>query len=245
MTLRLSQIRQWLGLPYGRSGLIARGYSIDSRTIQSGDLFFAIRGPCNDGHDYVQEAFRLGAVAAVVETSFQGAGDGVLLRVSETGEALRTVAAKARAAWGRTVVAITGSGGKTTTKDVTAALLGTSRPRFEIGGQPEQRVRPAAVAAEGFVRVPCSGGRDRNQPRGRDEPAGSGRRSGHRGRDQRGCRAPGELRFRRRDRNRKRQADRGARRRRHSGTECRRLASRRLPECAFRPYRHVRDRAAG
>ncbi len=126
MTLRLRQLRQWLGLPQGRPGLLAHGYSIDSRTIQPGDLFFAIRGPRNDGHAYVGDALRLGAVAAVVETSFRGADEGDLLRVTETGEALRTVAARARGTWGRTVVAITGSGGKTTTKDVTAELLGAT-----------------------------------------------------------------------------------------------------------------------
>ena len=128
MTLRLSQIRQWLGLPRGGPGRIARGYSIDSRTIRPGDLFFAIRGLRNDGHVYVQDALRLGAVAAVVETSFRGAAESELLRVTETGEALRTVAARARAAWGRTVVAVTGSGGKTTTKDLTAELLGATGP---------------------------------------------------------------------------------------------------------------------
>lgn len=126
MTVQLSQLRQWLGLPQGRPGLAALGYSIDSRTTRPGDLFFAIRGPRNDGHAYVQDALRLGAVAAVVETSFRGANEADLLRVTETGEALRTLAAHARAAWGRTVVAVTGSGGKTTTKDVTAELLGAT-----------------------------------------------------------------------------------------------------------------------
>ena len=127
MTLRLSQVCQWLGLPQGEPGPIVRGYSIDSRTIQPGDLFFAIRGPRNDGHEYVQDAFKLGAVAAVVETAYGRADGGILLRVADTGDALRAVAARAREDWGRTVVAITGSGGKTTTKDVAAELLSGSR----------------------------------------------------------------------------------------------------------------------
>ena len=128
MTLQLSKIREWLGLPQGNSGGAARGYSIDSRTVQPGDLFFAIRGPRNDGHDYVPAALRRGAVAAVVEPSYRGAGEQALVPADDTGVALRTVAAKARQEWGRTVIAVTGSGGKTTTKDVIAALLGESRP---------------------------------------------------------------------------------------------------------------------
>ena len=121
MTLQLAQIRTWLGLPaHGASGT-ARGCSIDSRSVQAGELFFAIRGQSNDGHDYVPEALAKGAVAAVVRRNFRG--EGPLLRVEDTSLALRQLAAKARRRWGGTVVAVTGSSGKTTTKDILAAVL--------------------------------------------------------------------------------------------------------------------------
>lgn len=128
MRLPLARIRHWLGLPRGRPGPVVRGYSIDSRTIRPGDLFFAIRGPRHDGHDYVGDVMRRGAAAAVVNASFQGEGKGAVLHVPDTARALRIVAGRARADWGRTVIAITGSGGKTTTKEVTAALLSESLP---------------------------------------------------------------------------------------------------------------------
>ena len=79
MILQLDQIRAWLGLdPAGGAGA-ALGYSIDSRTLRPGDLFFAIQGPRHDGHAYVEEAFRRGAVAAVVRSAYCGTGGGTLL----------------------------------------------------------------------------------------------------------------------------------------------------------------------
>ena len=123
MTLRLSRIRAWLGLPPATGDGEATGYSIDSRTVRPGDLFFAIRGPRHDGHDYVRDALARGAAAAVVERVPADAGAGALLEVGSVGEALLQLAARARRAWGGTVIAVTGSGGKTTTKDVAAALL--------------------------------------------------------------------------------------------------------------------------
>ena len=128
MRLRLSQVRNWLGVPGPGTEAEALGYSIDSRTVSPGDLFFAIRGARLDGHDYVPDALRRGAVAAVVESSYAGCGDGMLLPVRETGAALRALAAAARKHWGGSVVAVTGSGGKTTTKDIIAALLADFQP---------------------------------------------------------------------------------------------------------------------
>lgn len=121
MTLQLSQIRAWLGLPAQGASGTARGYSIDSRSVKAGELFFAIRGPSNDGHDYVSEALAKGAVAAVVQRGFRG--EGPLLPVQDTSLALGRLGAEARRGWGGTVVAVTGSSGKTTTKDIIAALL--------------------------------------------------------------------------------------------------------------------------
>ncbi len=134
MILQLSQIRAWLGLPQDGAGGEARGYSIDSRTVQPGDLFFAMRGPRCDGHDYVPDALRRGAAAAVVDAAYPGAGSRALLGVRSTTEALRALAARGRKEWGRTVVAITGSGGKTTTKDLIAELLGHFVPVAKTEG---------------------------------------------------------------------------------------------------------------
>ena len=128
MNLPLCQIREWLGLPRRGADREIRGYSIDSRTIQPGELFFAIRGPVHDGHAYVKDALERGAAAAVVEGSFTGGSEEGLLRVSDPAAALSTVAARARRGWGGTLIAITGSSGKTTTKDAVAALLGEFQP---------------------------------------------------------------------------------------------------------------------
>jgi UDP-N-acetylmuramoyl-tripeptide--D-alanyl-D-alanine ligase len=90
--------------------------------LQPGDLFFALRGPVNDGHAHVAEVFEKGAVAAVVEESV---GGGPVLRVDDTLRALQKLAAWARREWRGDVVAVTGSAGKTTTKDVIAEMLAT------------------------------------------------------------------------------------------------------------------------
>ena len=123
MILQLDQIRAWLGLdPAGGAGAVL-GYSIDSRTLRPGDLFFAIQGPRHDGHAYVEEAFRRGAVAAVVRSAYRGTGAGTLLPVDAPASALLKLATWARRKWGRTLIAVTGSSGKTTTKEMIAAFL--------------------------------------------------------------------------------------------------------------------------
>lgn len=101
------------------------GWSIDSRTIAARDLFFALRGPQHDGHAYVQAVMEKGAAGAVVE---EGPERGVLLIVEDTLQALQKLASWARSNWGGQVVAVTGSAGKTTTKDVIAHLLAAEMP---------------------------------------------------------------------------------------------------------------------
>lgn len=128
MTLQLTQIREWLGLSGGGAGGQCDGYSIDSRTVRPGDLFFAIRGPSHDGHDFVADALQSGAVAAVVDKDFQSAAPNTALQVADPAAALRDLGAKARRAWGGTVIGVTGSSGKTTTKEATAALLAECLP---------------------------------------------------------------------------------------------------------------------
>jgi len=109
--------------------LVASGYSIDSRTIGPGELFFAVRGERHDGHDFVAAALDRGALAAVVSRARAASlPDSVLARPLLITEdpliALQTLAAHVRRQWGRRLVAITGSAGKTTTKEAVAAGLG-------------------------------------------------------------------------------------------------------------------------
>src|SRR5271165_1723619 len=109
--------------------LVAAGYSIDSRTVAPGELFFAVRGERLDGHDFVTAAFERGAVAAVVSrarvASLPDAALAHPLLIAEDPLlALQSLAVHVRRQWGRLVVAITGSAGKTTTKEAVAAALG-------------------------------------------------------------------------------------------------------------------------
>jgi UDP-N-acetylmuramoyl-tripeptide--D-alanyl-D-alanine ligase len=109
--------------------LEARGYSIDSRTIADGELFFAVRGEHLDGHDFLSQAFVRGAVAAVVSRArVAGLPDEALTHPLLVAEdpllALQALAAHVRRQWGKRVVAVTGSAGKTTTKEAVAAALG-------------------------------------------------------------------------------------------------------------------------
>ncbi len=106
---------------------IAERYSIDSRTLRPGDLFFAVKGERLDGHDFVEQALAKGAAAAVVRKD-QLARYSVktrLLAVEDTLVALQTLATAVRRLWGKLVVGVTGSAGKTTTKEAIAHLLAT------------------------------------------------------------------------------------------------------------------------
>jgi UDP-N-acetylmuramoyl-tripeptide--D-alanyl-D-alanine ligase len=118
------------------SGLVATaratGVSIDSRTTEPRQLFFAIHGPRHDGHDYVPAAFERGALAAVVSQRRVGSyGEGLggkLIAVEDPRESFQKLARLVRDAWsrgrpGRRLAAVTGSAGKTTTKEILAALL--------------------------------------------------------------------------------------------------------------------------
>jgi UDP-N-acetylmuramoyl-tripeptide--D-alanyl-D-alanine ligase len=132
MKLPLSKIEAFLGAT-GECELkeVAQGYSIDSRTIQPGELFFAVKGERLDGHDYVPQALERGAVSAVVQKD-QLARYPVktcLLAVDQTLVALQTLAAAVRRLWGKPLVGVTGSVGKTTTKEAIAHLLST---RFRV-----------------------------------------------------------------------------------------------------------------
>src|SRR6202142_2210423 len=107
---------------------IAQGYSIDSRTIQPGELFFAVKGERMDGHDFVNQALEKGAVAAVIRQD-QSARYPVrtrLMTVADTLVALQILASAVRRLWGKPLIGVTGSTGKTTTKEAIAHVLSTS-----------------------------------------------------------------------------------------------------------------------
>lgn len=103
----------------------ATGVSIDTRALLPGDLFTAIRGPNHDGHDYVADALARGASAAMVERRLEGlAPDAGLLQVVDTEIGLTDLARAARARTNAKICAVTGSVGKTGTKEMLAAALG-------------------------------------------------------------------------------------------------------------------------
>jgi UDP-N-acetylmuramoyl-tripeptide--D-alanyl-D-alanine ligase len=118
----------------GVGALTAQGYSIDSRTVAPGELFFAVRGERVDGHDFILNALDRGAIAAVVSlarvaTLPDAVLSAPLLIVEDPLQALQALAAHVRRHWGGRVVAVTGSAGKTSTKDAVAAALSA---RFRV-----------------------------------------------------------------------------------------------------------------
>ncbi|HEX3000061.1 MAG TPA: UDP-N-acetylmuramoyl-tripeptide--D-alanyl-D-alanine ligase, partial [Armatimonadota bacterium] len=128
MTLPLARIAAAMNADGEFDGsAIAQGYSIDTRSLQQGDLFFAVKGERLDGHDFVDQALEKGAVAAVIarEHLSRFSNRSRLLVVDEPLAAMQRLGAAVRALWNKPLVAITGSAGKTTTKEITARLLAT------------------------------------------------------------------------------------------------------------------------
>lgn len=132
MKLTLGQIADWIHAEGDvDDGAVAQGYSIDSRTVSAGELFFAVRGERVDGHEYVEAALNNGAVAAVVSMRWLAPASvdpSKLLRVPDEDEdcilmSMQGLARAVRRAWGGRVIGITGSAGKTTTKECVAAVL--------------------------------------------------------------------------------------------------------------------------
>lgn len=126
--LPLSQLAKFAGedISLGKEDPVVSRISTDSRTLQPGDLFVALRGDNFDAHRFVTMAKERGAVAAIVERVWTGkiSSDFPLLRVRDTLAAYQRIAADYRRSLSLKVIAITGSNGKTTTKDFVAAALG-------------------------------------------------------------------------------------------------------------------------
>jgi len=137
MRLTLGQVADWIHAD-GEfdTALEAGGYSIDSRTVGAGELFFAVKGERLDGHEYVQAALADGAVAAVVSNGWvvpAEVDETRLLRVADCEDcvllALQRLTRAVRREWGGRVIGVTGSAGKTTTKEAVAQVLGA---RFRV-----------------------------------------------------------------------------------------------------------------
>jgi UDP-N-acetylmuramoyl-tripeptide--D-alanyl-D-alanine ligase len=132
MKLPLGSVAEFIGATgdFDRNA-VASSYSIDSRSIRPGELFFAVRGERLDGHDFVQPALEKGAVAAVVTGESLGGFSSKtgLLVVEDTLQALQTLAKSVRRLWAKPLVAVTGSTGKTTTKEAIAHVLSS---RFRV-----------------------------------------------------------------------------------------------------------------
>jgi UDP-N-acetylmuramoyl-tripeptide--D-alanyl-D-alanine ligase len=108
---------------------LCTGWSVDTRTLSPGDVFFALRGPNHDGHAYIDAAIEKGAVAVVGQAqSPRRAPSPRILVVPDSLAALQNLAAWARRHWDGRIVGVTGSAGKTTVKDAIAHLLAVELP---------------------------------------------------------------------------------------------------------------------
>jgi UDP-N-acetylmuramoyl-tripeptide--D-alanyl-D-alanine ligase len=131
MTLDLQDIARVMEAAGSPRPVKVAGWSVDTRTQNAGDVFFALRGPNFDGHDFVAAALEKAAAAAVVERS---TGASAELVVRDSLVALQRLATWARRQWGGTVIGVTGSAGKTTTKDAIAHLLSVELPTGKTAG---------------------------------------------------------------------------------------------------------------
>ncbi|MEP6955425.1 MAG: UDP-N-acetylmuramoyl-tripeptide--D-alanyl-D-alanine ligase, partial [Chthoniobacterales bacterium] len=129
----LSQLAEFAGatLSGGHPNQAISRVSTDSRTLQPGDLFVPIRGENFDGHNFIAQAVERGASGALVDETWEGsvASSFALLRVADTLIGYQKIAAGYRRSLSLKVLAITGSNGKTSTKDFVAAALGR---RFRV-----------------------------------------------------------------------------------------------------------------
>lgn len=98
-------------------------YSIDTRTLKPGDIYIALQGENHDGHDFIEEAFQKGASQAIVNQDYQDKNNLNLIRVPDTLQALQNIAHEHLMKMPAKRVGLTGSSGKTTTKELIAAAL--------------------------------------------------------------------------------------------------------------------------
>src|SRR5580692_407129 len=104
MKFPLRHVAEMLGVRIESEAMVS-GWSVDSRTIRAGDLFFALRGPNFDGHEYLDEVFAKGAVASIVDREV--ISNGAVLKVGDSLRAMQSLASEARRRWDGEVVAVT------------------------------------------------------------------------------------------------------------------------------------------
>ncbi|MEO8370831.1 MAG: UDP-N-acetylmuramoyl-tripeptide--D-alanyl-D-alanine ligase [Candidatus Solibacter sp.] len=131
MTLNLQEVARAVGAKAEPESRKVSGWSVDTRTQNSGDVYFALRGPNHDGHNFLAAAIEKGAAAVVVDHATGGPRE---LVVGDTERALQDLGAWARVKWGWPVIGVTGSAGKTTTKDAIAHLLERHLPTGKTNG---------------------------------------------------------------------------------------------------------------
>ncbi len=122
----------------GFGGTVFSSVSIDTRTLQKGAVFFAIRGPNQDGHRFVPDAFSKGALGAIVAQDYEYPStlpaDRVLIKVADTHQALKLLAMSTRNLWSGTLIAVTGSMGKTTTREFAAQVMESEFSVYQTPG---------------------------------------------------------------------------------------------------------------
>ena len=121
--MQLAEAAAALGARTSGGDMLFTGLSTDSRSIRAGDLFVALRGERFDGHDFLKAAAAAGAVAAMVDAAYRGEYPLPALVVGDTRRSLGDLARYWRARFAPTLIAITGSNGKTTVKEMLAAIL--------------------------------------------------------------------------------------------------------------------------
>ena len=125
---------------YFKPGLKIEGISTDSRKIKGGELFIAIKGDNFDGADFVDDARKKGAAAALVSKVIKAEPDFPLIKVKDATKALGGIAGLHRERFNIPVIAITGSNGKTTTKDMVAHILGAKFKVLKTGGTENNQI---------------------------------------------------------------------------------------------------------
>jgi UDP-N-acetylmuramoyl-tripeptide--D-alanyl-D-alanine ligase len=129
LKLTAAEVESGVGgnLMYGSRDTVFSNVSIDTRNLKGGDVFFAIRGPNQDGHRFIPDAHSKGALGSVAEQGYVYPGEfpsrSVLIKVVNTHEALKDLAISVRRRWPGTLVAVTGSMGKTTTREFAAHVM--------------------------------------------------------------------------------------------------------------------------
>ncbi|MHB8482001.1 MAG: UDP-N-acetylmuramoyl-tripeptide--D-alanyl-D-alanine ligase [Nitrospiria bacterium] len=118
----------------GKPGVLIRQFCTDSRKIEPGSFFIPLKGPKFDGHHFIDQACQAGAVGYLREKGFRSGSKGICIEVEDSLKALQEIAAYVRRSFKGPVVAVTGSNGKTTTKEMLYAVLTRKYPVLKSEG---------------------------------------------------------------------------------------------------------------